>query len=120
MASDLLQRLAARNRKLKTNKIRTALHARAPRNIIKLTSAEKKARREKAQLERGAYKVAMDEILELIHQKAEFLHAKFGGHSVQWYKLDIMQRARLNGAKRAPSRWNAYVKMEVQKLSGGM
>ncbi|KAG6895481.1 hypothetical protein C0992_001057 [Termitomyces sp. T32_za158] len=81
----------------------------------KKTSVEKKADQEKRQAEREDYLQARQAALEVIDEEARKLHARFGGHSEQWYKDDLLQIGRLKKEKRAVSRWNAFLHHESQK-----
>jgi hypothetical protein len=75
--------------------------------------AEKRAKRKKE------YQEALADARHAIMDHAAKLHEKFGGHSIEWYFEEIMQRGRLAKATREPSRWNAYLRSEAKKINDG-
>ncbi|KAG6895203.1 hypothetical protein C0992_002603 [Termitomyces sp. T32_za158] len=81
----------------------------------KKTTAEKKADKEKRKAEREDYLEACEAVWEVINEEAWKLHARFGGHSEQRYKEDLLQIGCLKKDQRAVSRWNAYLHHESQK-----
>ncbi|KAG6870673.1 hypothetical protein C0992_012685 [Termitomyces sp. T32_za158] len=69
----------------------------------KKTTAEKEEAKTKRETERNTYLVARNAAADLLHAEAAKLHQQFGGHTIQWYKEDILQTAHLKGEKRGVS-----------------
>ncbi|KAG6877060.1 hypothetical protein C0993_010604 [Termitomyces sp. T159_Od127] len=73
--------------------------------------AEAKARRNACQED---YSAALQRVIELVETEAVKLHEQFGGHTVDYYKAEILQVGRMKIETRAVSRWNAYLRHEVK------
>ncbi|KAG6835431.1 hypothetical protein H0H93_001532 [Arthromyces matolae] len=79
---------------------------------------EDKARKKAQRQERNTkYNERLDQILNGLHEEATALHEDFGGHSVEYYLHEILQKARAIQSTRAPSRWNAYVRAETARIN---
>ncbi|KAG6894763.1 hypothetical protein C0992_004787, partial [Termitomyces sp. T32_za158] len=85
----------------------------------KLTPVAKAEAKHKRDKNRNGYKVALEAAQSVVCCKAEVLHAKFGAHSVQYYKEEILQFSRLNKQTCQPSQWNAYLCVEIKRQNTG-
>ncbi|KAG6809052.1 hypothetical protein H0H92_001795 [Tricholoma furcatifolium] len=104
------------SRKLLAAALRRPFRLKKTRVTQKKTAADKRKAAEKRRERRETYQEARDAMIARIHEDAEKLHAQFGGHSIQYYKEDILQTARLKTESRAVSRWNAFLRAESQRL----
>jgi hypothetical protein len=86
----------------------------------KHTASEKAALKEKRLAHRITYVDALKDAREVMQEQAKLLHEKFGGHSIQYYHEELMQRARMAASSRSPSRWNTFVRREVKRMNQGM
>ena len=89
--------------------------ARAP-----LTPALKEALAKRRKARQAEYTLALKEARDTVHKKAVQLREVFGGHSVDYYDQELLQRGRLERARRKPSRWNAYLQQELKIRNAGM
>ncbi len=87
------------------------------RTRIKLTPTERAAKKTAKDAVKKDYHAALREAQETIRALARQLHERFGGHTVDYYMEEIMQQSRLKGEKKAPSLWNAFVALEVERLN---
>ncbi|KAG6809024.1 hypothetical protein H0H92_001929 [Tricholoma furcatifolium] len=102
-------------RKLISSSIQRPFRLKKKRVVQKKTAADKREAAEKRLNHRVTYQAARDAIVARLMTDAESLHAEFGGHTVQWYREDILQSARLKSETRAVSRWNAFLRAESQR-----
>lgn len=112
-------RLPNNIRKLSTSKVRKPWRRHAKPGI-RPTPAEKKLKAIERTAHKKEYRAALEAARASILDKATELHERFGGHSVDWYFEEIMQRGRLAKNSREISRWNAYLRSEVRKMNDGM
>jgi hypothetical protein len=117
---DGLRRLVSQQRKLKTNKVRQPWRHRTKRTYLRKTPAEKAALAAKRLGHRQSYQTALAKARAVVMDEAIKLKEQFGAHSVDWYFEAIMQQSRISKTKRAPSRWNAYLRQEVKAANNGM
>lgn len=89
--------------------------ARAP-----ITPALKDALAKQREARQAEYKLALKDARNSVHKQAMQLHEVFGGHSTDYYNQEILQRGRLERARRKPSRWNAYLREEIRIRNAGM
>lgn len=85
-----------------------------------LTPALKDALAKRRNERRGEYTSALKEARDSIRKQAVQLREVFGAHSVGYYTQEIFQRARLEQARRKPTRWNAFLKQELKTRNAGM
>ena len=88
--------------------------ARAP-----VTPALKEALVKRREARRVEYTSALKDARNAIHTQATQLRELFGGHSTDYYTQEILQRGRLERARRRPSRWNAYLRQELKRRNAG-
>ena len=69
---------------------------------------------------RAEYTSALKDARDTVHKQATQLREVFGGHSADYYAQEILQRGRLERARRRPSRWNAYLRHELKIRNAGM
>lgn len=79
------------------------------------TQAEKVEDARKRQRLRGEIKDALNRAQNVVMEEARKLHAQFQNHSVEHYHTQIMQHSRLTQSQRAPNRYNAFARSEVEK-----
>ena len=115
-----LRRLYSKQRKLSTSKARLPWRHRAKRIALRKTPAEKAAQAAKRQAHRVSYREALTSARSVVMDQAIQLRERFGMHTVEWYFEEIMQQSRMGKVKRAPSRWNAFLRKEVQRINNGM
>lgn len=114
-----LQRYASARRKLTTALKRQPWRHRAKRRALRRTSTEKQALKAKRREKKEAYSKALEEARAAMWEQAALMRERFGSHTLEYYVREIMQDARLNKTRRAPSRWNAFLSLEVQRLNQG-
>ena len=68
---------------------------------------------------RAEYTSTLEEAREAVWSRAIQLREAFGGHSVEYYMQEILQRGRLERSRRKASRWNAYLRQELKALNSG-
>ncbi|KAG6896571.1 hypothetical protein C0992_007384 [Termitomyces sp. T32_za158] len=73
--------------------------------------AEAKARRDARQEE---YTAALQGVAECVESEAIKLREQFGGHTLDYYKAEILQLGGLKGRLRGVSRWNAFLRYEAK------
>jgi hypothetical protein len=56
----------------------------------------------------------------VVRQHAVHLRETFGGHCATYYEQEILQRGRLERGRRKTSRWNVYVRRELELRNAGM
>ncbi|KAG6819118.1 hypothetical protein H0H93_015315 [Arthromyces matolae] len=95
---------------------RRPIRIKEKRKRPKKTAAEKKAAKEQRDTERKEYVEARSESLGVIDQEVVKLHARFGGHTKEWYRQDLLQTGTLAVEQRNTSRWNAFLRHKSQQL----
>lgn len=80
-----------------------------------LRSALAKQRKER----RAQYQSALHNARDTVRQQATQLRETFGGHAVEYYTQEILQRGRLERGRRKPSRWNAFLRQELKLRNAG-
>ncbi|KAG2126017.1 hypothetical protein DEU56DRAFT_743179 [Suillus clintonianus] len=115
-AKTWLGRYHTKLQKLTTQKPRKPWRHRS-KGRYKHTASEKAALKEKRLAHRITYADALKDAREVVQEQAKLLHEKFGGHSIQYYHEELMQRARMAASSRSPSRWNAFVRREVKRMN---
>jgi hypothetical protein len=86
----------------------------------KKTSAEKEALKLKRKEHREAYAEALSAANQVVLDQAKHMHEVFGRHSCEYYFEEILQCCRSMKSTRRPSRWNAFVKKETERINNGM
>ncbi|KAG6870563.1 hypothetical protein C0992_013005, partial [Termitomyces sp. T32_za158] len=76
--------------------------------------AEAKAKRDARQEE---YSSALQAAVELVEAEAIKLREQFGGHTLDYYKAEILQTGHLKSEARAVSRWNVFLRHEAKKAN---
>jgi hypothetical protein len=89
--------------------------ARAP-----VTPAVKEALAKRREARRAEYALALRSAKDVVHIQATQLREVFGGHSVEYYTQEILQRARLERVRRKLSRWNVFLQQELKTRNAGM
>ncbi|KAG6894293.1 hypothetical protein C0992_006687 [Termitomyces sp. T32_za158] len=112
---DMPKRYRSSSRKILSAAIRRPYRLKQKRVSIKKTAAQKEEAKKKREAHKEAYAAAREAASNLLDQEAIKLHEQFGGHSVQWYKEDILQMARLKTETRAISRWNLFLRYEAKR-----
>lgn len=113
-------RFRSRTRKaLATTKARFPWRRRAARVVYKRSTADKKCLTEKRAQHRETYNEALEATSAAMQDQAESLKEKFGGHDVEYYMGEIMQRSRLSKGTRTVNKWNAYLCSEVRRINDG-
>jgi hypothetical protein len=118
--NETLPRMKAGLRKLSTSKKRVAWRHRTKPPTHRRTPAEKALRKAERKTRQEAYHTALEKARSVINEQATLLHEEFGGHSVQWYLEEIMQRGRLTQKKRRVNRWNVFLRKELANMNAGM
>lgn len=116
---EIFQRLSSKSRALSTSKARYAWRSRKKRKKHQLTPAEKAQRAESRRVHQRDYKSALSNARATLMAEAVKLREQFGGHSVDYYYEEIIQRSRLDRSKRKVTRWNVYLRQEVCHLNDG-
>jgi hypothetical protein len=114
-----LTRYKSSLRKLSTNKARHPWRHRNKNKRIPLTPPEKAQRKKDRLLHKINYKAAMQKAQDVMLEEAKKLRELFGGHSVEWYFQEIMQRSHVTKKKRKVTLWNAYLQQEVKRINDG-
>ncbi|KDQ14414.1 hypothetical protein BOTBODRAFT_44760 [Botryobasidium botryosum FD-172 SS1] len=83
----------------------------------KKTLAEKRLAAARRQKEREEYARERQVGRDKMQAHAEYLHEKFGAHSITWYMEDMLQQYRLDKQKRGVNCWNAYVAQETKRIN---
>lgn len=104
---------------LLTTRNRLPWRRRASRLIYKKTPAEKKKLADKRLQHRVSYREALHDASLAVKAQAVQINEKFGGHSVDYYEKELMQRSRLTTGKRSINRWNVYLRNEVKEANDG-
>jgi hypothetical protein len=66
------------------------------------------------------YGAALSDAQAVVRQHAVHLRETFGGHGATYYEQKILQRGRLERGRRKTSRWNVYVRRELELRNAGM
>lgn len=69
---------------------------------------------------RAKYTSALKDARDVVYKQATQLREVFGAHSADYYTQEILQRGRLERGRRKPSKWNAFLKQELEKQNAGM
>jgi hypothetical protein len=116
----VVQRLLSEVRKYSTDKARIAWRRRGKqRKKIKLSAADKALAAAKRKTERIKYSEALANSRKVVMDEAIKLHEMFGAHTVDYYYEQLLQGHRLARSKRNVSRWNIWLRKEVQRLNDG-
>ncbi|KDQ10068.1 hypothetical protein BOTBODRAFT_640759 [Botryobasidium botryosum FD-172 SS1] len=92
-------------------------HRTRTKSVSQKTPTEKRIAAAKRQKERQEYVQERQVGREKMQAHAEYLHTKFGAHSVTWYMEDMLQQYRLDKQKRGVNCWNAYVAQETKRIN---
>ncbi|RDB25797.1 hypothetical protein Hypma_006603 [Hypsizygus marmoreus] len=111
------QRLINASCKKSTHKLRSPWRTRTKRQIIKLTPAEKAAKKIRRREQKASYQVALQEAREAVDNIADDLYKQFHKHSKQYYKEEVMQISRLQKTQKNAGPWNAFVSKEVKRIN---
>ena len=65
------------------------------------------------------YSNALAEARDMVMEQAVQLRERFGGHSVEYYYEEIMQRSRAVKGQRRITQWNAYLAQEIKRINEG-
>ena len=84
-----------------------------------ITPALKEALGKQREARRAEYASALKDTRNTIRRQAVQLYETFGGHSIEYYTQEILQRGRLERSRRKPSRWNAYLRHELKARNAG-
>ena len=112
-----LQRLLNTQRKYMTTKVRKA-RTKTKHKKITRTIAEKEIRSQQRRKFRETFSNDLKEARNVIMAEAVKLHQKHGGHSVDYYAKILFQEGR-HRSERKVSDWNAWVRLESQRLNEG-
>lgn len=112
-----LQRLLNTQRKYMTTKVRKAQTKRQHKKITR-TVAERAIRSQQRSKFRETFSNDVKEARKVIMAEAVKLHQKHGGHSVDYYVKLLYQDGR-HKSERKVSDWNAWVRLESQRLNEG-
>jgi hypothetical protein len=113
-----LQRLRDKSRNFITSKSRKPT-SRKRRSRIVSTPAEKAATAAKRRAERESLKTDLQEIRQLILDKATELSHNYPGHNANYYFEQILQLGRISRAKRTKvSLWNAFLALQTKEIRG--
>ena len=112
-----LQRLFNTQRKYMTTKVRKAQTKRQHKKITR-TNAEKAIRYQQRSKFRETLSNDIKEARKVIMAEAVKLHQKHGGHNIDYYVKLLYQEGRCK-SKRKVSDWNAWVRLESQRLNEG-
>lgn len=85
----------------------------------KLTPAEKLARRKKRQDDNEQYRTMINDIQQIILEKAEAVREVTGKHSVNHIIQDVLQTYKMNGNQRKAGLFNAFVSLEMERINSG-
>jgi riboflavin synthase alpha subunit len=88
------------------------------RKSLKKTPTEKAALALARRTCRETYAQALSEAQAVILDQATLLRERFGGHSIEYYYEEIMQKSRFQ-RERGVSQWNAFVNQEAKRINGG-
>jgi hypothetical protein len=112
------QRLRDKSRKFTTSKSRKPTPKKRRSRIIK-TPAEKATAAAKRRAERETLKADLQQIRQLIMDRAAELSHKYPGHNAEYYFEQILQLGRINHGKREKvSLWNAFMALETREMKG--
>ena len=103
-----------RGRSFYSNPRKRIRRARAP-----ITPALKNALAKQHEIRRTEYTLALKDARDAVHKQATQLREVFGGHSVDYYIQEILQRGRLERARWGLLRWNTYLGQEVRTRNSG-
>jgi len=114
-----IARYSSRKAALVTSKNHLPWRTRTKRKIFKRSNAEKKALAEQRMDRKIAYRDALSQAADVIHNEAVKLHEQFGTHSVDYYLQDILQQSRLSRGSRSVSNWNVFLRREARCINNG-
>ena len=98
----------------------TAPSKRTHRTRAPVTPALRSALAKQRKERRAKYQSALHNARDTIRQQATQLRETFGGHAIEYYAQEILQRGRLERGRRKPSRWNAFLRQELKLRNAGM
>jgi hypothetical protein len=85
-----------------------------------ITPALKETLTKQWESRRKQYASALKGARGLVRVYATQLRETFGGHSVDYYTQEILQCGQLERGSRKPSRWNMFVRQQLQARNAGM
>lgn len=68
---------------------------------------------------RAEYTLALKAAQDTVYKHAVQLRETFGGHSVEYYVQEILQRGRLERLRWKTSRWNAFLRQQLRTRNAG-
>ena len=84
-----------------------------------ITPALKELLAKQRETRRAEYTSSLKDARDTVQKYATQLRETFGSHSVEYYTQEILQRGRLERSRRKPSRWNAYLRHELNARNSG-
>jgi hypothetical protein len=115
-----LLRFSNKTRHLVVTKERYPWHYCAKRKSYCRSTAEKQALAPRCKEHKLSYKEALQQATKAVRDEAEWLKEQSGGHSVDYYIVEIMQTSHIQKKGRSINRWNAYLRNEVKHINSGM
>ena len=97
----------------------TGVRKRTQRARAPTTPALREALAKRREERRTEYALALKGAQATVHEHAVQLREAFGGHSVDYYAQEILQRGRLEKARRKPSRWNMFLRQHIKARNAG-
>lgn len=97
----------------------TGVHKCTQRARAPITPALRRALAQRREEHRAEYALALNGAQASVHEHAARLREAFGGHSVEYYTQEILQRGRLERKRRKPSRWNAFLRQQINARNAG-
>ncbi|KAI0667164.1 hypothetical protein C8Q78DRAFT_994228 [Trametes maxima] len=82
-----------------------------------LTPSQKAQLKAERQQRNENVNMALEDARAMVWTAAKKMHADFQTHSAEYYYQLIMQTSRLNTQRRRASRWNAYLRKEMQRVN---
>ena len=117
----LLTKLAKGNKKTTSNRVKVPWR-RKPRAPLRLSTADKIARRVKRKQTEQDVQQHLADTREVNWERASEMAEKFGHSKAYWYKQIIavdQLKFKLNSVPRKISRWNVFVSQELKKRNNG-
>ncbi|KAG6876880.1 hypothetical protein C0993_012379 [Termitomyces sp. T159_Od127] len=87
------------------------------RKSQKKTAAAKAEAKAKCDARQEEYLSALQAAVKLIEAEAIKLREQFGGHTLDYYKAEILQTGHLKSKAQAVSRWNVFLHHEAKKAN---
>lgn len=88
--------------------------SRKPKRV--LTAGDRVVQARKREQHRHDYQAALEQGQAAIRELAEGLRNRFGKYGVDHYFNDLIHRAHKSRSERKVSRWNAYQKLELERM----